>query len=129
MGNPNQGLFLDGELGVDTIHEPVIDRIRHRNSLRTEFGGTGKTCPDNPTFRGAPLTHEVAMVSRLVETPHLAPVDRLLAATAAVYDLTLLSADEQILRGKGFSITDDSSTVCRELLATAVVIGEDESLD
>ena len=30
------------------------------------------------------------------------PADRFLAATADVYDLTLVTADERLLRGKGF---------------------------
>jgi len=45
----------------------------------------------------APLTREVALVSRQVELPHLDPADRFLAATALVYDLTLVTADHRLL--------------------------------
>jgi len=48
-------------------------------------------------FREAPLTYEVAIQSRLVDLPHRDPVDRFLAATALVYDLTLVTADERLL--------------------------------
>ncbi len=54
-------------------------------------------------FRHASLTHEVAVQSRLIDLPHADPADRFLAATARVYDLTLVTADEQLLRSKGFS--------------------------
>ena len=52
--------------------------------------------------REAPLTTAVAVVSRSIQLPHQDPADRFLAATAAVYDLTLVTADEQLLRGRGF---------------------------
>ena len=50
----------------------------------------------------AQLGHEVAREARAVRLPHRDPVDRLLAATARVYDLTLVTADERILAGTGF---------------------------
>ena len=50
----------------------------------------------------APLTREVAVRSRAVRVAHEDPADRFLAATAAVYDLTLVTADERLLSGKGF---------------------------
>ncbi len=48
-------------------------------------------------FRQAPLTHEVAIQSRHVNLPHQDPADRFLAATALVYDLMLVTADERLL--------------------------------
>jgi PIN domain nuclease of toxin-antitoxin system len=33
---------------------------------------------------------------------HEDPVDRFLAATAEVYELTLVTSDERVLRGKGY---------------------------
>lgn len=49
-------------------------------------------------FHEAPLTHEVAIQSRSVDLPHQDPVDRFLVATALVYGLTLVTADERLLR-------------------------------
>jgi len=46
-------------------------------------------------LREAPLTHEIAIASQQFPLPH--PVDRLLAATALVLDLTLVTADAQLL--------------------------------
>jgi PIN domain nuclease of toxin-antitoxin system len=50
----------------------------------------------------APLSREVAIRSRSVRLDHEDPADRFLAATADVYELTLVTADDRMLRGKGF---------------------------
>jgi PIN domain nuclease of toxin-antitoxin system len=50
----------------------------------------------------APLSREVAIRSRTVRLEHEDPADRFLAATADVYGLTLVTADERVLRGRGF---------------------------
>lgn len=52
----------------------------------------------------APLTKEVAVQSRLVDLRHQDPADRFIAATAVVYDLTLVTADGQILESKRLSV-------------------------
>ncbi len=52
----------------------------------------------------ASLTREVAMNTREVRLPHRDPVDLFLAATARFYDLTLVTADQRLLAGTGFSI-------------------------
>ena len=52
----------------------------------------------------APLTHAVAMRSRTISIPHQNPADRFLAATAAVYELPLVTVDEKLIAGEGFPI-------------------------
>jgi PIN domain nuclease of toxin-antitoxin system len=47
-------------------------------------------------IREAPLTHEIALVARRL-TMHQDPADRILAATADVLDLTLVTADARLL--------------------------------
>ncbi|MGH7583795.1 MAG: type II toxin-antitoxin system VapC family toxin [Gemmatimonadales bacterium] len=54
--------------------------------------------------REAPLTHEIAMVSRRLELPHQDPADRFLAATARVLDLTLVTADERLQHSDEFAV-------------------------
>ncbi|HEX4786246.1 MAG TPA: type II toxin-antitoxin system VapC family toxin [Candidatus Sulfotelmatobacter sp.] len=49
------------------------------------------------SFREAPLTHEIVTVSRQLHLPHRDPADRFLAATAKVLDLTLVTADANLL--------------------------------
>jgi len=49
-----------------------------------------------------PLNHEVALQSRELELKHDDPADRFIAATATVYQLALVTADDRLLRGKGY---------------------------
>lgn len=49
-------------------------------------------------FRQAALNHEVAMRSRLIQLPHQDPADRFIAASAVVYDLTLVTSDTDLLK-------------------------------
>lgn len=46
--------------------------------------------------REAPVTHEIALFARQL-TLHQDPADRILAATARVLDLTLVTADNRLL--------------------------------
>jgi PIN domain nuclease of toxin-antitoxin system len=46
----------------------------------------------------APLTHEIAMQSRLIELPHKDPADRFIAATALVHGFTLATSDKHLLK-------------------------------
>jgi PIN domain nuclease of toxin-antitoxin system len=48
----------------------------------------------------APLTHQVAIRSRDVLPAHEDPADRFLVATALVYDLTLATADDALIRAR-----------------------------
>jgi PIN domain nuclease of toxin-antitoxin system len=52
----------------------------------------------------APLNREVAIQSRVVKLPHQDPADRFLAATAIVYDLTLVTAEERIISADAVAI-------------------------
>lgn len=54
--------------------------------------------------REAALTAEVALASRAVELSHEDPADRFLAATARVYDLVLVTADERLRSGAGYRV-------------------------
>jgi PIN domain nuclease of toxin-antitoxin system len=49
----------------------------------------------------APLSREVAVRSRSLRLDHEDPADRFLAAAADVYELTLITADDRLLRAKG----------------------------
>ena len=55
-------------------------------------------------MREAPVTQQVAMATRGISLPHADPIDLLLAATANVYGLTLVTADEQLLSGRGYPV-------------------------
>jgi PIN domain nuclease of toxin-antitoxin system len=47
-------------------------------------------------------SRDVTVRSRSVRLDHEDPADRFLAAMADVYELTLVTADERVLLGKGF---------------------------
>jgi PIN domain nuclease of toxin-antitoxin system len=55
-------------------------------------------------MREASLNHEVAIRSRTIDLPHRDPADRFLAATAEIYDLTLVTEDERLLTGRSWSV-------------------------
>jgi len=55
-------------------------------------------------LKEAVLNQQVAVQSRLVQLAHQDPADRFLAATAVVYDLTLVTADARLFAVKDVSI-------------------------
>ena len=55
---------------------------------------TAATAP----LREAPLTHEIVLLAQQLPLPQRDPADRFLAATAQVLDLTLVTADDNLLR-------------------------------
>jgi len=54
-------------------------------------------------LREAPLTAEVVLAMNKIQLPHRDPADAFLAATAHVFDLTLVTSDERLLSVKGLS--------------------------
>jgi PIN domain nuclease of toxin-antitoxin system len=52
----------------------------------------------------APLTVEVALAIALINFPHGDPADHFLAATAKVFDLTLVTGDEHLLHLPGIRV-------------------------
>jgi PIN domain nuclease of toxin-antitoxin system len=55
-------------------------------------------------MRDATITREVAAECRAVALEHDDPADRFLAASARAYDLTLVTADQLLLRGRGYKV-------------------------
>ena len=52
----------------------------------------------------AQVTYEVAQETDRVRLPHRDPADRFLVATARVFDLTLVTADDHLLKSKQVSV-------------------------
>lgn len=59
---------------------------------------------DASRVREAPINHPVAIRSREVELDHEDPADRFLAATAEIYDLTLVTEDARLLTGRSWKV-------------------------
>ncbi len=74
-------------------------RVHVQNGLASAWA---EAALSRAPMHDAPLSREVALRSRSVKVDHEDPADRFLAATAEVYELTLVTADERLLRGKGF---------------------------
>jgi PIN domain nuclease of toxin-antitoxin system len=55
-------------------------------------------------FREAPVTYEVARETGRLRLPHRDPADRFLIATARVFELTLVTADEHLLKARDVSM-------------------------
>ena len=55
-------------------------------------------------LREAPLTHDIALMSRRLSLAHQDPADRFLAATAHVLGLTLVTADERLLQTSEYAV-------------------------
>jgi PIN domain nuclease of toxin-antitoxin system len=80
--------------------------LAERGRVRVKGGATPGGWVDEALARApmqdAALTREVAIRSRGVRIDHDDPADRFLAATADVYELTLVTADLRLLRGNGY---------------------------
>jgi PIN domain nuclease of toxin-antitoxin system len=86
-----------------TLWEVHLLAEKKRIQLQPDPAGWIQRLLDTIPFREAPLTHAVALMSRHIDLSHQEPADRFLAATAAVYGLTLLTADERLLHSDQFS--------------------------
>ena len=71
-------------------------RIAVRDDRVEWIGRMLRTAP----VREAALTFDVAVQSRAIKLPHPDPADRFLAASAVVHSLTLVTADQRLLRAK-----------------------------
>jgi PIN domain nuclease of toxin-antitoxin system len=87
-----------------SVWEVLLLAERGRLKLRPSPERWVQAFFDKVPIREAALTREVAVRSRAVQLEHEDPADRFLAATAAVYGLTLLTGDERLLAGKGYRV-------------------------
>lgn len=96
----------DAELWLSPISTWELALLVERG--RVELAGDLRTWLDEARRRApiyeAPLTHEIALRSRSLDLPHGDPADRFIAATAAVLELTLVTADHRILQSKQLSL-------------------------
>ena len=125
-------LQLDTHIWIWSVTEPERLSSRVRNALesleneiwcrRSVSGGfcswleKGRLTPGMPArqwiaetmtrlpTREAPLTHDIAQESRVLDLPHEDPADRFLAATAKVLELTLVTADGRLAGSREFAV-------------------------
>ena len=90
-----------------SLWECMVLAGKKRLALRAGPAAWIATALESAPMHEAPLNNEVALASRAVTVEHDDPADRFLAATAAVYDLVLATADARLLRGMGFKTLDN----------------------
>ncbi|MBZ5537065.1 MAG: type II toxin-antitoxin system VapC family toxin [Acidobacteriia bacterium] len=86
-----------------SIWELMILVGKGRIRLNADVGEWIAQALQTAPLREAPLTTEVVLATHKIHLPHRDPADAFLAATAKVFDLTLVTADTRLLAAKGIS--------------------------
>ena len=77
-----------------SVWEALVLMQKGRVQVENAFGWVKRA---KEQLREAPLTAEMVEIGLALGLPHADPADRFLAATAKVLDLTLVTADENLL--------------------------------
>jgi len=80
-----------------SIWETGVLQDRGKIRLEGDFRAWLEESRRKLPLRPAPLNDEVALTSLEIDLPHRDPADRFLAATATIYELTLVTADRRLL--------------------------------
>jgi PIN domain nuclease of toxin-antitoxin system len=87
-----------------SLWELAVLLEKRRVNLRQDFGEWFKHSVEDLELVEAPLDWAVAQELRFTLLGHRDPADRFLVATAKVYDLSLVTADERLLSVAGLSV-------------------------
>jgi PIN domain nuclease of toxin-antitoxin system len=96
----------DSELWLSPISvwEVLILIEKGRLTLNIETDEWLKQVMQEAPMREAPITIEIARLSRTVSLAHQDPADRFLAATAIHLNLTLITSDTRLMSSRDFSV-------------------------
>jgi PIN domain nuclease of toxin-antitoxin system len=100
LANPDNERFLSPV----SIWEVAILLEKRRVNLRQDFGEWFKKSVEDLALIEAPLRWGVAHELRFTLLGHRDLADRFLVATAKVYDMTLVTADERLMSVPGLSV-------------------------
>lgn len=100
LENPENELWLS----PISLWEVLTLCQKHRLTLHPNPQTWITNTLDAVPMREAQVTYEVAQETARVQLPHRDPADRFLVATARVYDLTLVTADESLLKARQVSV-------------------------
>jgi len=84
------------ELWLSPISTWEILTLHHKGRIKFHVDVAEWIAKATAGTQEAPFTHEIALAARHLPL-HQDPADRILAATAQVLDLTLVTADEKLL--------------------------------
>jgi PIN domain nuclease of toxin-antitoxin system len=94
-----------------TTWEIIILAEKGRVELNAEPITWMKNVLNSMPFQQATVNHEVAMQSRLIKLSHQDPADRFIAASAVVYDLILVTADNYLIKAaKSYAVLPNLKT-------------------
>jgi PIN domain nuclease of toxin-antitoxin system len=96
LENPSNELWLS----PISLWEVLILCQKNRLTLHPNPQAWIANALDVVPMREAQITYQVAQETARVQLPHRDPADRFLVATARVLDLTLATADEQLLKAR-----------------------------
>ena len=100
IGDPGNELWLS----PISIWELVVLCQKRRITLDRDVDDWIEHKLSAVPLREAPVTYEVARETSRLRLPHRDPADRLLIATAKVFELTLVTADEHLLKSRDVSV-------------------------
>ncbi len=87
-----------------SVWEIIVLLEKKRIRMGTDFGQAFKESKQELNLIELGVTWEVAHELRFTLLGHRDPADRFLVATAKVYDLTLVTADERLMRIAGIKV-------------------------
>jgi PIN domain nuclease of toxin-antitoxin system len=83
-----------------SVWETALLCAKGRVTIRGSLEALVERARAEQAFREAPLNLEVALEASRLRMPHRDPADYFLAATARVFDLTLVTADETLIAAR-----------------------------
>ena len=105
LADPGNELFLS----PISVWELVILVRKGRFRLRPDIPTWVANSLSELRLIEAPFTVEVPLAMSLLSFSHADPADRFLAASAKVFDLTLVTADEKLIRTPGIKVLANRS--------------------
>ena len=100
LENPRNELWLSPISLWEVLTLSQKNRLTLYPNPRAWITNTLDTIP----MREAAITYGVAQETGRVQLPHRDPADRFLVATARVFGLTLVTADDQLLKARQVSV-------------------------
>ncbi len=100
LTNPRNDRFLSAV----SVWEAIVLIEKKRIQFKKDFAEWFKESKEELDLNEVPVSWEVAHELRFTMLGHRDPADRFLVATAKVYDLTLVTADERLMRVPGIHV-------------------------
>jgi PIN domain nuclease of toxin-antitoxin system len=100
LTNPENERYLSAV----SVWEAILLLEKKRTRLNGDFGEWFKKSKLELGLIEVPLNWEIAHEVRYTILGHRDPADRFLVATAKVYDLTLVTADERLMQIRGLKL-------------------------